>query len=240
MKPIFPLIVCVAAAPAMAEETREMAAHQHGVGALNIAVDGNMIEMDLRAPGADIVGFEHPAEQPEDQAAVDAALALLAAPMDLFVLPAAAGCSVVEVQAMLLGGAAEGRGNGTQKPADHDHESHAHDHHDHDDHDADHGHTGAERSDTDHAESDHAGHDGHDHPADDAEADHGAGSIHSEFHATYRITCADTEALTGMTFAYFDRFETARELEVQILTRSGAQAVEVLRIAPKLDLRDLF
>ena len=65
-------------------------------------------------------------------------------------------------------------------------------------------------------------------------------SGHTEFHAEYTLACADPDALTKITFAYFETFENARELAVQIITSSGAQAFEVERDAPSLDLRSLF
>jgi len=52
--------------------------------------------MELHAPGADIVGFEYSAETAQDRAKVDAAVAMLARPLDLFALPEAAGCSVAQ------------------------------------------------------------------------------------------------------------------------------------------------
>ncbi|MEM8851555.1 MAG: DUF2796 domain-containing protein, partial [Pseudomonadota bacterium] len=99
----------------------------------------------------------------------------------------------------------------------------------HEDHAAHgHGHAGrAERA------SHHHDHD-HDDHADAAEASH------SEFHAEYTLTCGDSDALSEITFAYFDMFENARELEVQIVTNSGAQAFEVMREAPSLDLTGMF
>jgi hypothetical protein len=54
------------------------------------------------------------------------------------------------------------------------------------------------------------------------------------------LTCAQPDNLTEITFAYFDRFENAREVEVQIVTAGGAQAFMVGRAAPVLDLRSLF
>lgn len=187
MKQSLALIAVVAANPVLADEPRQLDAHEHGVGALNIAIDGTTLSMELRAPGADIVGFEHAAESEIDRAAIDAAVATLATPLDLFLLPAAAECSVTQAGARLAG------------DTDHDHSA------SHEDHDA-------------HAED----------------------SGHSEFHADYTLACGDTSALTEITFAYFDRFKNARELEVQIVTGSGAQAFEVERDAPVLDLRSLF
>jgi hypothetical protein len=97
---------------AHAQEHRELGAHEHGVGQLEIAVEGRTMTFALHVPGADIVGFEHHPETPEDKAAIDRAVATLASPLDLFVLPAAAGCSVTEVEAGLV-------------DEEHEHEEHA-------------------------------------------------------------------------------------------------------------------
>ena len=190
MKIAFSLIALVAAMPATAEESRQLDAHEHGVGTLNIAIEGTNVAMEFHAPGADIVGFEYAAESDTDLAAIDAAVAILGAPLELFVLPDAASCSVVDAQAELEG---------------------------EDEHD-------------DHAEDDHndAGDEDHEDHADEAG--------HTEFHAEYILTCDSPDALTGITFAYFEAFPNAQEVEVLIITATGAQAFEVERDAPVLNL----
>ena len=51
--------------------------HQHGVGQLNVAIQGDHVEIELETPGADIVGFEHPPRTAEQKKAVqDAATTL--------------------------------------------------------------------------------------------------------------------------------------------------------------------
>lgn len=129
------------ALPAFAEGTRELDSHEHGVGELNIAMEGKTIAMELHAPGADIVGFEYAATSDEDRAAIENAVATLAKPLDLFSFPDAAKCTVTRASAEL--------------EAEEDHDDHAK-HDDHDDHD-------------DHAEhDDHAKHDDHDDHAEEA------------------------------------------------------------------------
>lgn len=212
MKHSLSFVALFAALPAFADGTRQLDAHEHGVGALNIAVDGRTVAMEFEAPGADIVGFEHPATNADDRAAIDAAVSALAAPLDLFVLPTSAGCSVTRASASLL--------DGHDDHEEHDaHEDH-HDDHDHED---------------DHAHDKH-----HDEQHDDEHAEHAEEGEHTEFHAEYMLDCAHPIELTQITFAYFDRFENAREVDVQVVTGSGAQAFEVDRAAPVLDLRSLF
>ena len=209
MNKCFPIVLALLASPAVAEETRELDSHEHGVGELNIAFDGNSVAMELHAPGADIVGFEYEAQSETDHAAIDAAVAMLAKPFDLFAIPSAAACTVLEASAEL------------ESEGEHDeHDEHDEDHDNHKDDDGDH--------DDEHAEEHHD---------DDEHADEAG---HTEFHAEYTFTCENPAALTDIAFTYFNVFENARELEVQIVSATGAQAFEVERTEPKLDLKGLF
>ncbi|MFC0219858.1 DUF2796 domain-containing protein [Pseudochelatococcus lubricantis] len=96
------LLATVAVSPALAQEHRELGAHEHGVGRLEIAVEGSRIAIGLEAPGADIVGFEHAASSAGDRAALDQAIAVLEKPLELFVLPGGAQCVVTEAAARLV------------------------------------------------------------------------------------------------------------------------------------------
>ena len=196
-----PLAAIAAAltSPALAQDHRDLDAHEHGVGQLDIAVEGGRILMELHAPGADIVGFEHAAESAEDRAALEDAVAVLARPLDLFALPDAAGCAVTVASAALIG------------EDDHVERSEQEEHTEHDHHEG------------------HAGHDDHE---DHEEHEHG----HTEFLARYTLDCDDTAAVTQIGFPYFETFPTALELEVQMITDTGARAFEVERDSPVLDL----
>ncbi|PUB11352.1 zinc uptake protein ZrgA [Yoonia sediminilitoris] len=195
MKQTLSLIAFVAAIPAFAQETRQLDAHEHGVGMLDIAIEGTTVAMEFHAPGADIVGFEFKAESDADLAALDAAIATLRSPLDLFVVPGAADCTVTEAQAEL--------------ESDEENEDHGGEHKD------------------DHAEDDHDDH-GHE--------DHAEEAGHTEFHAEYRLTCDNPDALSKITFAYFETFPNAQEVQVQLITSAGARAFEVERDTPILDL----
>jgi hypothetical protein len=124
VKRTLPLIAALLAGPALADETRQLDAHEHGVGQLNIAFDGNVIAIELQVPGADIVGFEHPAESAADRAAIDGAVATLARPLDLFRLPDNAACSVTQASAEL---ASEASHHAADEADTHQHD-HDHDH----------------------------------------------------------------------------------------------------------------
>jgi hypothetical protein len=85
-------------------EHRELGAHVHGHGTLNIAVEDKRVAMELEVPGMDLVGFEHVAETKEQKAAIEKAKAKLAKPLALFKLPASAICSASQVKVALEGG----------------------------------------------------------------------------------------------------------------------------------------
>ncbi len=78
---------------AQAEEHRQLGAHVHGHGRLNIAIEDKTVSMEFEAPGADIVGFEHEPSTPEQIAAVEKAKARLADGLSMFAPAYAAACS---------------------------------------------------------------------------------------------------------------------------------------------------
>ena len=121
--------VILSATSSLAEETKQLDAHEHGVGQLNIAFSANKIAMELHAPGSDIVGFEYGAKTDADHAAIDTAIEILSDPSKLFVFPKVASCTVIEAKAKL-----------ESEDADHGHDDHDDDE-DHDDHDEEPGHT---------------------------------------------------------------------------------------------------
>ncbi len=112
--------------PARAEEGhRELGAHVHGHGTLNIAIEDKRVSMELEVPGMDIVGFEHAPSTDDQKAAVEKAKARLEKPLGMFSLPTAAACTVAEAKVAIE---AE---HGDHGDDDHKHEEkgdHDHDH----------------------------------------------------------------------------------------------------------------
>jgi len=212
-------VASAAATPLLAQESREMEAHVHGVSTVEIAVEGHDVEIDLLSPGMDIVGFEYEASSDTDKDAVEAAIRVLLMPENVLTLPDAAECRLTEVLAHLHSGD-HGHGEGEG------HEDHAegedHDHVDHDDH--------AEGEDHDHDHDDHEDHaEGEDHG-------HEEGAQHSEFHASYSFACEHPEELTAIAFPFFERFGNGQEIEAQYVTEAGAGSAEIGRDAPDLSL----
>lgn len=75
-----------------------LAAHEHGVGSLNLVVDGDEVTIELDSPADNLLGFEYLPTTDADKAKVKALRAQLTDAEALFVFPAAAGCSVEEVE----------------------------------------------------------------------------------------------------------------------------------------------
>lgn len=59
---------------------------------------------------------------------------------------------------------------------------------------------------------------------------------HSEFQADYVIQCQNIGALDTIEFAYFERFERAKKLDVKVEQAGDEQRFEVTREQRLLDL----
>ena len=162
---------------------RELGAHEHGHGRLNIALEGETLWIELMAPGADIVGFEHPARSDGDKAAVAAAEGKLSDPLAIFSLPDAAGCVPQDVSVQVV----------TEGEAAH-------------------------------------------HEAEDDDGHEAEPAGHSEFHAEYRLVCAQPDEIRRIGFPYFAIFAGARELDVTLLSDRGQSRFEVTAAAPSIEL----
>lgn len=119
-----PLIVALLLLPltAFAQERRELGAHEHGVGEINLAIAANQLLVELDVPGVDIVGFEHPAVSPGDRQLIEEALAQLERGETLLTLPPAAKCELVSAEAEVHG-SAENHGHENHDEHEDEHES---------------------------------------------------------------------------------------------------------------------
>ena len=215
----------------------QQSAHVHGIATLNLAMEGDELEIEFVSPAGNIVGFEHEAVTAGERRAIRDAIEQLKKGNELFDLPLAASCSL-HVAAVEHGhGAEEKREDGHGQDAEHDdgdeHEHAGDDEHDthakHDDHD-EHEHAGDEEHSThakhdDHDEHEHAGDEEHStHAKHDDHDEHGhageEGDTHSEFHARYRCECNGSaiETIGVRLFEYWPRIEAIR---VQALTPDG-------------------
>ena len=107
-------VVWADGSPATAGEGhRQLSAHEHGRGSLGVVIDGATHVLELEAPGADIVGFEHKARTKAQERAVAAAKAVLSSPAKVFDLPAAAACEANKIEVSVT--------HESAKADDHDH-----------------------------------------------------------------------------------------------------------------------
>jgi hypothetical protein len=74
------------------KERRQHGSHVHGIAALNLALEGQEVHIELGSPAANIVGFEHAPSAEADQAALDKAVATLEEGDRLFTFNDNAGC----------------------------------------------------------------------------------------------------------------------------------------------------
>lgn len=80
------------------DEHRQHDSHVHGIGELNLALDGREMQIELDSPAANLVGFEHAPSSAADRAALDQAVAALEQGERLFVFNRAAGCRLADVE----------------------------------------------------------------------------------------------------------------------------------------------
>jgi hypothetical protein len=72
-------------------------AHQHGSAELDAALDGNLLEFELRSPAMNLLGFEYRARSPRDQQVLAAARERLQQADRLITLPAQGSCELEAV-----------------------------------------------------------------------------------------------------------------------------------------------
>lgn len=73
-------------------------AHEHGAAELDAALDGAMLEVELRSPAMNLVGFEHAPRSEADKGKIANARKQLEQPDRLLGLTAAAGCTLAKTE----------------------------------------------------------------------------------------------------------------------------------------------
>lgn len=200
MKNLIPLTVCailLTAAPTLAHGP-----HEHGAARLDVAVEGNIVEINLESPLANALPFEHAPRDAAQRQAVQNMAATLHKAENIFVFPAAAQCRIKKVtlesealpEALLKANTAaqpeKAQTSMQNAPAAPSVEPKAHTNHDED-----------------------AGHD-----------EHGG---HADLDASFTFECAQPDALKGMDVRLFSAWPALRELRVQIVGPTGQHAAEL-------------
>lgn len=92
-----PFALLPAFAPAHDHDHASLGSHEHGAAELNAALDGTALEIELRSPAMNLLGFEHAPRNDADERKVAETRAHLQQPNVLFGLPADAQCKLEEV-----------------------------------------------------------------------------------------------------------------------------------------------
>ena len=107
--------------PVLADDHQHsLEAHVHGIGTLNIALENQLLELQLESPAMNIIGFEYQPTTEADIQSVKAAQNTLSNAAELFAFSPAAQCRLTSVSienALLKGSGAH------DHDQDHDHES---------------------------------------------------------------------------------------------------------------------
>lgn len=142
-KPLLVLSISAAiSTSAFAQDFRQHDAHVHGHVEFNIAQDGHDLLIEVTAPGADVVGFEHAPHTEQETQKLSRAIETLEQANALFALTPQANCQLEEAQVThTLGEHQDHQHKGHDHEHHHEHEHEHEHHHDHDhDHDHDHKH----------------------------------------------------------------------------------------------------
>ena len=81
---------------------KTLSSHEHGVGILNIAQDGNTLIFEFEIPGFDIVGFEYQAKKEEDIKKVKKALNILSNYRNMISPSGSAECTIDSSSAKVI------------------------------------------------------------------------------------------------------------------------------------------
>lgn len=187
----------VAAAGVNAAEVHQHGAHVHGIGTLNVALDGQELYVELDTPAANIVGFEHEPKNDEQASQLHEALELLGTAEKIFIFPVAAKCISHEIKV-----------NGEEMADHHGETEHHH-----------------EEGETGHHHVEEGA--GHHHEEGEAktEMEHGDHAGHSEISASYQFKCENPQELKSIGVQLFAHFPGFEKIEVQLLTPKNQTAV---------------
>jgi len=219
MKLLFAVAATVACVSSTvhAQTERDLDSHEHGSASMNVAIDDDVVVIELESPWDNLVGFEHTPKTDEQIAMVDAALDTLVQANQLFAFK---GTQCALTNAMIENGLAmaDDEHHDDEHADEHEHHDDEHEHHD-DEHADEHEHHDDEHHDEKHA-------DAHDH----------SGETHASIFVGYTFECEDIASLTGIDVTLLNVWDGFEELDVQLIG-PGGQAL--LELTPQQTLADV-
>lgn len=176
---------------------RQHGAHVHGEGALNVAINGETVVVELVSPAANVLGFEHMPRSEAEEETVHKTVEQLRQADKIILFPENAGCHPVGV-------AVDG------EVVDHVMAEHEHD-------------TEAEKKvhEGEHHHDNTGKHEEHDHHDDDGD---GHEHTHSEITASYEFSCNTPDRLTSAEVQLFRMFPGFEKIFVQVMSPKGQNA----------------
>jgi len=193
----------------MAQTERDLESHEHGHAELNVAIDSDVLFIEMDSPWNNLVGFEHKPNNDEQQSLVDNALAQLNDPTALFDFDGAE-CTIVDTHV-----------ENSQS----------------DDTDAHHDEEHAEGEE--HAEDEEHKDDKHDDDHDDAEHDDHEDETHSSVRVSYSFQCDNINELGAIDVKLFSIWSGFEELDAQLIGPSGQAAAELNPDSVRLDISQI-
>lgn len=211
----------------VAQTERELESHEHGHALLNVAIDSELLFVELDTPWNNLVGFEHKPGNSEQQALVDNALADLNDPTKLFDFE---GTQCTAVDTIVENSASDDEHHDDDE---HGHDDKAHKSEEHDEH----GHDDEAHKDKDHDEHGHDDEAHEDEEHDEEHADHDdEGETHSEVRVSYSFECDDINKLDAVNVKFFGLWSGFEELDAQLIGPSGQAAAELSPDSTRLDV----
>ena len=222
------------------ETGESLGAHVHGVAELNVAQDGNQMEIEFHTPAANVYGFEYKPRTEVERVLVHKVNEKLEHGDDLFGLTAAASCKLTEAHVKNEHEEHEHDEHKEHEEHEHEHdehkehEEHEHEHDEHKEH-AEHEHEHDEHkeheehenehdehkkhAEHEHQHNEHKEHEEHQHEHEGHEGhDHGDESVHSEVVAHYTYQCDNPDSLNSLTVNLFQEFPALEKLNLQLIT----------------------
>ena len=192
---------------------REHDPHEHGHGALDIALEGEELVAELRIPAVNVVGFEHAPRDDAEREAVHEAVVRFANAAAVLVPAADAECELEDAEVEIAGTDRDRHWRvGTQGELEEGHEEEGHAKHEHEE--------------EEHEGEGHAKHE-HDEDEHDEHAGESGAEAHSELHATYHFHCHAPERLARVDVRVFDLLHEAEEIGVRVVTATAQTAMDL-------------
>lgn len=188
-------------------------AHEHGTAHMNLLVEGQNVEIEIKSPLANLISFEHAPESEQQKQEVKEMAVSLHAVDKLFIFPPEADCGLKELSLnssvispeLLTVEAAQGEPS-EDKAASRDH---------------------ANIHEKEEVANDH-------HHDDSADHEHGA---HGELDIEATFICQAPEKLNKINIGFFDVFAGLQKIEAQIITQSGQSSYDLTKKSNTIEWR---